>query len=288
MASDPGWARTGRAYAWLGAEGFLVGAVILLLLNLGVVGGPAEPGLAQYVSNTWLLVLGSGVLLLGMLALIPVGLALRELLGRGVGPELMATCFLAGSLLGVSSRLLLIPIRLSLASLAGTRGVQPQILNSFLLTYTMVENATNWLLYGWFLLTGLALYHASRSAMRQGVLPRAWSWMGLVSAVGCWLVVLLTLATLFTNAPAVFMAGRLSMAAVGVVLVPAWLTWLGRELGVALRRDRAAAAPEELGGRGTRPAVRLPRVSAGAPSWLLRLVGRAPLALEPEAGRRAN
>jgi hypothetical protein len=267
-----------------------VGAVILLLLNLGVGAAPAEAGLAQYVSNTWLLVAGSAVLLLGMLALIPVGLALRELLGRGAGPELMATCFLAGGLLGASSRLLLIPIRLSLASLAGTRGLQPQVLSSFLLTYTMVENATNWLLYGWFLLTGLGLYHASRSAMRQGALPRAWGWLGLVSAVGCWLVVLLTLATLFTNVPAVFLAGRLIMAAIGVVLIPVWLTWLGRELGAALRRDRAAAdgVPEGLGGRSARPAMRLPRVPIGAPSWLLRLLGRAPLALRPEASRPTN
>src|SRR5919202_6436756 len=185
MAIDLGWARTGRVYAWLGAEGFLVGAVILLLLNLGI-GAQPGTGLAQYANGTWQVVLGSTFLLAGMLALIPVGLTLRELLGRGAGPEIMATCFLAGSLLGVSSRLLLIPIRLTVVNLAATKGLQPQILNSVLLTSNVVENATNWLLYGWFLLTGVALYHASRSAMQQAALPRAWGWLGLVSAMGCW------------------------------------------------------------------------------------------------------
>ena len=285
MTIDISWARTGRAYAWLGAEGFLVGAVILVLLNLGV-GAPPAAGASQSLNGTWLLVIGSAFLLLGMLAVIPVGLTLRELLGRGAGPELMATCFVAGSLLGVSSRLLLIPIRLSVANLAATKGLQPQLLNSVLLTSSIVENATNWLLYGWFLLTGLALYHASRSAMRQAALPRAWGWLGLASAIGCWLVVLLTLATVVADVPAVSLAGRLSMAVVGVMLVPAWLTWLGRELGVALKRERAAAngVREGLGGRSARRGMRPPRVPSRAPSWLLRLVGQAPLALERNEG----
>jgi hypothetical protein len=264
MAIDLGWARAGRAYAWLSAEGFLVGAVILLLLNLGV-GAQPGTGLAQYANSTWLVVLGSTFLLLGMLAIIPVGLTLRELLGRGgVGPELVATFFLAGGLLGVASRLLLIPIRLSLASFSTTRGIQPQVLNGYMLTYTTIENATNWLLYGWFLLTGLALFYASLSAMRQDTLPRAWGWLGLASAVGCWLVVLLTLATMaITNVPAVSLAARLSMAAVGVILIPAWLTWLGRELGVVLSRDRAAADGSHE--RSSRWAIRWPRMPIAVP-----------------------
>ena len=266
MSIDTRWARTGCAYAWLAAEGFLVGAVILLLLNLGVGVTPAS-GLTHYVNTAWLVVAGSACLLLGMLAIIPVGLALREVLGRGPSTELMATFFVAGSLLGVSSRLLLIPMRLSLASLVGTKGVQPQALNSFLMTYSVVENATNWLLYGWFLLTGLALYHASRSAIRQGALPRAWGWLGLISAIGCWLVVLLSLATIVTDGPVVALAGRLSMAAVGVLLLPAWLTWLGRELGVIL-------SPERTSMLGLARGIRLPRLSLAAPSWLLRLVGQ--------------
>ena len=262
MAIDVSWARTGRVYAWLGAEGFLVGAVILLLLNLGL-GGQPGTGLAQYASSTWQVVLGSTFLLVGMLAMIPVGLTLRELLGRGAGPELMATLFLAGSLLGVSSRLLLIPVRLSLANVAATRGIQPQALNGFLLTYSLIESAANWLLYGWLLLTGLALYHASRAAMQSGALPRAWGWLGLTAAAGCWLAVLLTLVTLIADVPAVSVAGRLSMAVLGVILLPAWLVWVGREFGVVLGRDRASveASPEGRPGRGGR----LPRVRIGVP-----------------------
>jgi hypothetical protein len=257
MAIDLGWARAGRAYAWLGAEGFFVGAVILLLLNLGV-GAQPGTGLAQYISGTWLVVIGSAFLLLGMLALIPVGLTLRELLGRGAGPELMVNLFLAGSLLGVSSRLLLIPVRLSLANVAATRGIQPQVLNGFLLTYTLIENATNWLLYGWLLLTGLALYHASRAAMQSGTLPRAWGWLGLTAAAGCWLGVLLTLVTLIADVPAVSLLGRLSMAAVGVILIPAWLTWVGRECALVLSRDRPSVDH-------SRARSRLPRVRIGVP-----------------------
>jgi hypothetical protein len=217
-------------------------------------------------------------------------LTLRAALGRGTGADLAAGFLLAGSLLGMSSRLLLIPLRLSLASLTTAKGIQPQVLNSFLLTYGTVENATNWLLYGWFLLTGLGLYHASRLAMEQGLLPPAWGRLGLASAIGCWLVVLMTLATLVAELPAASLVGRLSMAAVGVLLIPAWLTWLGRELGAALARDRAATdgVPDGLGGRSARPAIRLPRVPIGAPSWLLRRLGRAPLALRPEAGQQAR
>ena len=281
MTIDISWARTGRAYAWLGAEGFLVGAVILVLLNLGI-GAPSQNGSSQYLNGTWLLVAGCAFLLLGMLAVIPVGLTLRELLGRGPGPELMATCFVAGSLLGVSSRLLLIPIRLSVANLSTVKGLQPQVLSTVVLTSGVIENSTNWLLYGWFLFTGVALYHASRSAIKQGVMPRAWSWLGLVAAIGCWLVVLLTLANLVTDVPAVSLAGRLSMAAVGVLLIPAWLTWLGRELGIAIKRERVAtdSIREGLVGQSARRGIRLPRVRIGASSWLLRLVGKAPLALE--------
>ena len=78
MAIDLGWARTGRAYAWLGAESFLVGAIILVLVNMGIGTPSATTGLAQYVNTTSLVVIGSGFLLLGMLTIIPVGLMLRE------------------------------------------------------------------------------------------------------------------------------------------------------------------------------------------------------------------
>jgi hypothetical protein len=281
MAIDLGWARTGRAYAWLGAEGFLVGAGILLLLNLGVGAQSATTGVAQYANNTWLVVAGSAFLVLGMLALIPVGLTLRELLGRGVGPEMMTTFFVAGSLLGVSSRLLLIPLRLSLGNLAATRGVQPQALNNFLLTYSVVENATNWLLYGWFLLTGLALYHASRSAMQQGTLPRAWGWLGLVSAIGCWLVVLLTLVIVVIDVPTIALAGKLVMAVVGVALLPVWLTWLGRALSDAVKSEQTVTVDGVPEGRGGRT-WRMPRVPVRAPGWLLRVTGQPSLALEAQ------
>jgi hypothetical protein len=121
--------------------------------------------------------------------------------------------------------------------------------------------------------------------MQQAALPRAWGQLGLASAVGCWLVVLLTSATVVADLPAASLAGRLSMAAVGVVLIPVWLAWLGRELGVTLRRDQAAidGVPEGRGGRRA-----WPRVPIGAPSWLLRLLGREPLELRPATGRQPN
>jgi hypothetical protein len=257
MAIDLGLARTGRAYAWFGAVAFVAGAVIFVLLNLGVGASPAS-GLAQYSNTTFLVAIGSACLLIGMLALIPVGLALREALGRGAEPDLMFTFLVAGSLLGLTSRLLLIPMRLSLSGLATTKGVQPQALSSFMLTYSVVENATNWLLYGWFLLTGLALYHAARAGMRQAALPRAWSWLGLASAIGCWLVVVLTVANVITDAPATSVVGRLIMAAVGIVLIPTWLAWLG----VRLRPDPAAVdVGAEVPGpqSGARPGLGLVR-----------------------------
>jgi hypothetical protein len=284
----------GRLYAWLSAEGFLVGSVLLLLLGLNV--GVSAPGtLGYYRTSTWLVVGGSLFLLVGMLALIAVGLALRELFGRGARAELMAVAFLAGGLLGASSRLLVIPARLSAAGVADLAGngrgaIRPEALNSFLLTYSMVENTTNWLLYGWFLLTGLALYHAGRLAAEHGLLPRAWSRLGLASAVGCGIVVLATLSTLLPNVPGASLVGRLSMVAVGVVLIPAWSIWLGRELGAALKRERAAAdgVTEGPGPRRPGPAVRLPRVPIGAPGRLLRLLARAPLALRPQPGRQTR
>jgi hypothetical protein len=287
MAIDLGWARTGRAYAWLGAESFLVGAIILVLVNMGIGTPSATTGLAQYVNTTSLVVIGSGFLLLGMLTIIPVGLMLRELLGRGAGSEMMATYFIAGSLLGVTSRLLLIPLRLSLGNLAATRGIQPQVMNNFLLTYSVVENATNWLLYGWFLLTGLALYHAGRSAMQQRALPRAWGWLSVASAIGCWLVVLLTLVIVITDVPAVALAGKLVTAVVGVVLIPVWLTWLGREIHVGMKREQIASA-DGVSERKAARNVRVPHVAVRAPGWLLRVTGRPRLALETQSTRHTD
>jgi hypothetical protein len=287
VAIDLGWARTGRAYAWLGAESFLVGAIILVLVNMGIGTPSATTGLAQYVNTTSLVVIGSGFLLLGMLTIIPVGLMLRELLGRGAGSEMMATFFIAGSLLGVTSRLLLIPLRLSLGNLAATRGIQPQVMNNFLLTYSVVENATNWLLYGWFLLTGLALYHAGRSAMQQRALPLAWGWLSVASAIGCWLVVLLTLVIVITDVPAVALAGKLVTAVVGVVLIPVWLTWLGRQLHVGMKREQIASA-DGVSERKAARSVRVSHVAVRAPGWLLRVTGRPRLALETQSTRHTD
>ena len=151
----------------------------------------------------------------------------------------------------------------------------------------MVENATNWLLYGWFLLTGLALYHAGRSAMQQRALPRAWGWLSVASAIGCWLVVLLTLVIVITDVPAVALAGKLVTAVVGVVLIPVWLTWLGRQLHVGMKREQIASA-DGVSERKAARNVRVPHVAVRAPGWLLRVTGRPRLALETQSTRHTD
>ena len=135
------------------------------------------------------------------------------------------------------------------------------------------------------LLVSVAELFVTRS-QQQRALPRAWGWLSVASAIGCWLVVLLTLVIVITDVPAVALAGKLVTAVVGVVLIPVWLTWLGRQLHVGMKREQIASA-DGVSERKAARNVRVAHVAVRAPGWLLRVTGRPRLALEQYSLGRA-
>ena len=262
---DAEWRAHGALYARLHAFGFAAGWLVVFLLGTqlmnvfvpftvpaGLEGLP--PGTVRSETETAalfraflghrdairpLLLGGLGALLVGALALLPVGLTLRELFGRGARQSVMLAWFVAGGLLAAGS----VPVAIGDAVVAGLAAHTDPRWTSGLFALFFIHEALEAvaaaLLGVASLLLGLAVHRASQLARGLGVLPRGWARLGEGVAALYWAVALGQVARLFDFAPGVAIH-HLAVLVGGVVVAPAWALWLARELG---RVPDAAATP---------------------------------------------
>lgn len=222
------WGRTGRIAAWTYAVAALVGGVLATVASIGI---PSTNDLAKhysYVRSVWPeLYISFLLLMVAFVSLFPLGVALREKLGRGVRAELLYGSFLAAAIVGVLW--MLVQVGSAQAVDRETVGLSGAELKAVGDASGIWSAVINWLQRGFLVFASLGTWWTGRIAMQQRSLPRGLVWISVGLAVLYWLglanLVLFDLGVSFANSVGSLLVG------VGVLIAFVWATWLGWELG---------------------------------------------------------
>jgi hypothetical protein len=246
---DRGWGIVARRAARINAVCYVLGSLLFVLVSFGVT-LPAPPAIGTaYPNHTaaeWTAafamrraawpqeVLYQLLFVAGFLALVPLGLAVRELSGRGgVHPELAAAAFAVGALLGTSAQL--VGLGVAGAVVGISRFLGPETPPATFLALSMVDGvageAASWLLRGFFLVTGFAVYQASRLGGQDPRLPLGWARLGLLVALLYWLGLAAQLLAALGDVRQAELAYRLLVLVGGTVVAPFWVWRLGDAVG---------------------------------------------------------
>jgi hypothetical protein len=259
---DPRWFGYGRAYAWLNGTCYLAASVFFLLVEFNIT-TPAPLGLDAPPTNAgelaerwaavsafqraiwWQLFATNVLYAIGFLALIPVGLALRALLGTG---DARADLMVAGFSLGTSVGALQTIINLGAVGHTATAGLRlPADASAAFIALGMVSGTIGsinyWLLNLFFLLVGLAMYHASQLLSESTILPSGLGRLAVAVALLYWVALMTQLLAVLASLPIALVVYSVVILVGGVVLAPLWSFWLGRELHRAAQTASVAAVP---------------------------------------------
>ena len=240
---DPTWYRIGRIAAWVNAACFLGAAVLYLLVDLELTWDRADysteqPLLERMVTffateqDRWpQQLLYSLLFAVGFIALIPMGLALRDLLGRNLATsQMIAASFLAAGVIGCVDQLAFIGGKeaiLEATQCAECRESAP-ILISLNSSLTMLDGIFRWVGLGFFLLAASGILFASFAAFDQPAFSRGWIRIGMV-------VGLLYLAGIVAGAYDMDTAFQIIVGIGGGIFAPIWAAWLALQLSKADR-----------------------------------------------------
>jgi len=222
--------RAGRWSAWVYAVGALLGGGLVGFASSGIPPVDLDPG-AHYaaVRGVWPeLYAAVLVVLVAFLALMPLGLALRDRLGpAGPGSELVSAAFLAAAIVGMLAGLVQIGSAQAIAQ--ESAGLDSAGLKALASGDTIWSGVIDWLDRGFFLPAGLGTYWAGRAALRTGSLPRSWAWLGLVIS-GFYGLGLASLLAQDAGLGLPLGAGG-GLILLGFILSTVWAAWFGFELG---------------------------------------------------------
>jgi hypothetical protein len=253
---DAGWLRIGRDYAWLNAVAFVVGTVLFLAVTLGLVGGAfptygnehtlaadSRFALAQFnwERGAYVPTLVSNVAyLVGFLALIPLGMALRHWLGRdGYQQQLMAAGYFVGGIFGAGFIAVGIAT-LRIQSASGWDKVTPEGLIAAAGSVNVANELSTWLSVVAFLVVGLASWRFARLGLQQHSIPRGLAWLAMGEAA-------LLIAGIVISVIGPFWLFQAFVGIGGGIVAPAWAAWVGLELHRAGQAQTAADSPNTTG-----------------------------------------
>lgn len=227
--SDRQWRRAGRAFAWAYGGLAIVGGILAAVVSSGI--PPTEPDLAHhyaYIRQIWPELYVSFLLLMAaFLALVPIGITLRELFGHSLRSELFYASFLMAGTVGVLW--MLVQIGSAQAVSRDAAGANAQTLAAIAASSSVWSGTINWLQRGFLLFASLGTYWVGRAALDQRALPRGLAWLSLALAAFYGLgIVSLVLRDIGVPLPDV--VGTLLIAA-GSLLATVWAAWLGWVLG---------------------------------------------------------
>ena len=245
--------RIGRLFTWLMLGCLVTSLLITLVFNATAGGGresPAPSGenplsaeamtayFSQRRAGLGAEYMGQALRVIAFLALLPVGRALRELLGREAAyPELMALCFTAAGLIGGAQALFALGFGVWVSALS--TAATGEALVALGLTAQVWAGATAMLLNGLFLLLGTGLVLGAWLGVGLQRMPTRWCLLGAVAGLLLLLSVLVQLvvaglvgATGFAlGTAAVLSASQLLPEIVVTIMLPVWCFWLAQQLG---------------------------------------------------------
>ena len=254
---DPAWYRIGKYAAWVNAACFFAATVLYLLVDFEITWEradlPEDRSLLEQLGiffdteqDRWPQeFIYSLMFAVGFLTLIPIGLALRDLLGRNLATsQMIAGSFLAAGIIGCVDQLALIGGKDAIldATNCPACGENEAILISLNYSLTTLEGITRWVGIGFFLLAGSGILFASFAAFDQPAFSRNWIRIGMI-------VGLLYLGGVIAAAYDLDTPFRIIVGIGGGILSPIWAAWLALQLGKADRfspPDEADAVPAEV------------------------------------------
>lgn len=235
---DPSWYRIGKWSAWVNAVCYIGAATLYLLVDLEITwtsaqfndGEPLFARLAKFFAaeqEAWPQVLTYTLLFaVGFLALIPIGLALRDYLGRELATsQMVAATFLAAGVIGAVGQLTFAGGKDMILEASTCPGCASNeaIFISLNASLTTLEGIAEWVGLGFFLLAGSGILIASFAAFDQPAFSRRWIQLGMIVGLlyGVGIVAdLLDMDALF----------QVVVGLGGGILAPAWAIWLALQL----------------------------------------------------------
>jgi hypothetical protein len=235
---DPAWYRIGKIAAWTNAVCFFAAAVLYLLVELQVTWTSADfttedPIIERMTAffaaerDRWPQELIYTLLFaIGFVALIPVGLALRDRLGRQLATsQMVAASLLAAGILGAVDQLAFIGGKEAILEASRCFECQESapILISLNSSLTTLDGIVRWVGLGFFLLAGSGILFASFAAFDQPGFSRVWIQIGMI-------VGMLYLAGIVVGALDLTALFRIIVGLGGGILAPIWAVWLAFQL----------------------------------------------------------
>jgi hypothetical protein len=246
---DPSWTRIGKIAGWTNGLCYIAAAVIFLLVELEITWTPADTAgdeslITKFVAffaaerDKWPQELTYSILFaVGFLALVPIGLALRDFLGRQLATsQMVAASFLAAGAIGAVAQLAFIGGKEAILDASQCPGCEDHAstlvsLNSSL---TSLDGIVEWVGLGFFLLAGTGILFASVAAFEQPAFARNWIRLGLIVGALYLAGIIASVADLET-----LFEGIVGIR--GGILAPAWAIWFALQL----KKSDVLPPPEE-------------------------------------------
>ena len=161
----------------------------------------------------------------GFLSLIPIGLVLRDHLGRDLATsQMVAASLLAAGVIGAVAQLALVGGKDAILEASRCAECQQTpVLASLNGSLTTLEGITRWVSLGYFLLAGSGILFASWAAFDQPSFSRGWIRLGILVGI----VHLAGVIAVNLEVEALFQ----TVIGLGAgILVPVWAVWLALQL----------------------------------------------------------
>jgi hypothetical protein len=239
MASiDPAWARTARAWGIFAGAAFVVATVLFVVEATGLLASPPEyiPTSAGQVADEaafhvasfayqqqvlWDYVLRDGLYFFAYLALIPLGLGLREVVGhRRVAPQLAAVFLVVAAVFGCMNAFETF-VMVDYWRSSGWEGVPAAIMDAVGRDLGLMDGLTRWTSIASFAALAIGLFYVGRSCRTSAAMP---GWLGAVAYVGAGILVALVVVSVI---PDMDTPQRLLSLAIGAVIAPILTIGLG-------------------------------------------------------------
>ena len=243
---DPAWGRTARTWGVFGGIAFVVATLAYLVEATGLLasqpayvatsaGQLADEAKFHFAAFTygqqvqWDYWLRDGLYFFAYLALIPLGLGLREVAGRRrVAPQL-APAFLAIAAIFGCMNAFQTFVMVDYWKNSGWDGVPATIMTAVGRDLDLMNGVTRWDGIASYAALAIGLYYAGRACRSSRVLP---SWLGVVAYAGTLILIGLTIVSLIPDTDAIFNALGF---AIGAVVAPVFTVGLGVHIARAAR-----------------------------------------------------
>lgn len=237
-AVDHGWGPTARAWGIFAGIAFAIATAAFLVEATGLLASSpvyVPTGAGQLADEAkfhaaafayaqqvlWDFVLRDGLYFFAYLALIPLGLGLREVAGRRqVAPQLAAAFLLVAAIFGCMNAFQTF-VMVDYWRNSGWELAPATIMVAVGRDLDLMDGLTRWAGVASYAALAIALYYVGRTCRASAAMP---GWLGVVAFAGAAILVALTVASVV---PGMDAANNLLSLAIGIVVAPIFTIGLG-------------------------------------------------------------